>query len=214
MRSVGAALWIDDSNMKYRLLAIAFIIFLRTFVVFAHGDEPRIEISVDRMNPGGVVEVRGIDFEFEEQVSLILIGSRVEIPLGEIAADTEGVFLQIVTIPPDLMEGVYQFRAVTDDHQILSPELLVQGPVILNEEGGGQGQREEDDGLLAPMPTFAPGVVPNDALSNQATTLQAPQPTSQSLTKTGNLPELSVVMILLGVGVLVVLGVKIARKRK
>ena len=26
-------------------------------------------------------------------------------------------------------------------------------------EGGGQGERDEDDGLLAPMPTFAPAIV-------------------------------------------------------
>lgn len=181
--------------------------------VFAHGDEPRLEVSLEKSNPGGVVEVRGIDFEFEERVSLVLIGSGVEIPLGEIIADTEGVFLQIVTIPPDLMEGIYQFRAVTDDHQILSPELLIQGSAILSEDNGGQAQREEDDGLLAPMPTFAPGVVPNDALSNQPT-MQAPQPAPQSLTKAGDLSLLSGVMILLGVGVLVILGVRIIRKRK
>ena len=64
---------------------------------FAHGDEPRLEISSDRLNPGGVIDVRGVDFEFEEVVTLALIGAEVEIPFGEVRADTEGIFLQIVT---------------------------------------------------------------------------------------------------------------------
>lgn len=42
--------------------------------VLAHGDEPRIEISVGRINPGGVIEVRGVDFEYEETATLALVG--------------------------------------------------------------------------------------------------------------------------------------------
>ena len=42
---------------------------------------------------------------------------------------------------------------------MLSPMFTVQGSPISN-EGGGQGARDDDDGLLAPMPTYAPGVIP------------------------------------------------------
>ena len=140
-------------------IALALITVLSpSSLAFAHGDEPRLEISTDRMNPGGVVEVRGVDFEFEELVTLALVGQEYELPLGEIAADTEGIFLQIVTLPTDLKEGVYHFRAVTDDHEILSPALTVKGPPIMSEEGSSQGPREDEDALLAPMPTVAPAL--------------------------------------------------------
>jgi hypothetical protein len=127
----------------------------------AHGGEPRLEISPGRASPGGVVDIRGVDFEFEEQISLALIGPDFEVAMGELTADSEGAFLQTVTLPVELKEGTYHFRAITDDHQIQSPAILVSGPAILN-EGGGQGERGEDDGLLAPMPTSVPvGVAPN-----------------------------------------------------
>lgn len=127
---------------------------------FAHGDEPRLEINVERINLGGVAEVRGVDFEPEEAITLMLVNSGTAIPLGETTADIEGIFLQIVEIPVDLPEGTYNFLAITDDHNISSPEMLVQGPPVLTEGEGGQGLRDEDDPLLASMPTFAPGVVP------------------------------------------------------
>ena len=139
------------------ILCLSLAIFIPT-TALAHGDSPRLEISVERINPGGVVEVRGVDFEPEEQISFALIGTDVEIPLGEIIADTDGIFLQIVTLPSELKEGAYYFRAVTDDHQVISPTLTVFGAAILEGEGG-QGPREEEDGLLAPMPTFLPAVV-------------------------------------------------------
>jgi len=196
--------------MKFRFFTLAVLvfhlIFLQTSGVFAHGDEPRLEISADRMNPGGVIEVRGVDFEFEEVVTLALIGLEVEIPLGEITADTEGIFLQIVTLPVDLKEGAYHFRAVTDDHEILSPELLIQGPAIVNEEDGGQGQRDEEEPLLGPVPTYPPGVVPGGVV----------QPTVQpAVTEStaGQSPIAISLSVLLIVGVLVLFGLRITRNK-
>jgi len=121
----------------------------------AHGGEPRLEVSPERASPGGVVNVRGVDFEFEEQISLALIGPDIEVAIGELTADPEGVFLLTVPLAVELKEGTYHFRAITDDHQIESPAILVSGPAMIN-EGGGQGEREENDGLLAPMPTTLP----------------------------------------------------------
>lgn len=146
--------------MKYRLLVIVILVISGSFDVFAHGDEPRLEISVERVSPGGIVDLRGVDFERDEVVTLMLVNPQTALPLGEIVADSEGVFLLTVTLPADLAEGTYHFLAITDDHNIASPDLIVQGPAIVGEEGGGQGGIDEDDPLLAPMPTFAPGVVP------------------------------------------------------
>ena len=148
------------NTIIFRLLGFVFVVvfaFTVTPSAFAHGDEPRLEINAEKINPGGVVEVRGVDFEFEEVVLLSLIGAGVEIPLGDITSDAEGQFLQIVSMPGDLPEGGYQFQAVTDDHEITSPRILVQGVPI---EEVNEGQRDEEESLLAPMPTFAPGVSP------------------------------------------------------
>ena len=67
-------------------------------VAFAHAEEPRLEISVDRILPGGIVDVRGVGFDYEDVVTLTLIGAQGELPLGEVVADTEGVFIHIVYV--------------------------------------------------------------------------------------------------------------------
>lgn len=144
---------------KQTIVALSlWLAFLMVMPVLADGGDPRLEISVERLNPGGVVDVRGVDFEFEELVSLTLIGSGLELSFGEINASVEGGFIHTVIIPSDLPEGTYYFRGTTSRRWVISAPLTVWGTAIA--EDGGQGPRDEDDSLLAPMPTFAPGVVP------------------------------------------------------
>jgi len=135
------------------LIACALSLFLVPSV-YAHATQPRVEISVERSNPGGVVNLRGVAFEMDIEVTLTLLGPGVEVPLGQTTANGEGEFLQIVVLPSDLVEGTYYIRAVTSHHYVLSPPLTVWGTAFM--EGGGQGPRDEDDGLLAPMPTYPP----------------------------------------------------------
>lgn len=125
----------------------------------AHVGQPRLELSVEKVNPGGALDIRGVEFDYEETISLYLERPGIAIQLGEAVADLDGVFLHSAVLPVDLPEGAYNIRAKTDHHEVVSPALTVQGSPIL-EEGGGQGVRDEDDPLLAPMPTYAPGVVP------------------------------------------------------
>lgn len=127
------------------------VALLHSSIVLAHGEEPRLEITPERLPPGGTLELRGVGFEFEETVRLALLGAGLEIPLGEIVADTEGSFLQIVTVPAEIREGIYHVRAMTDDHDILSPVLTVQGSPLIYDEGGEP--REQAESLLAPLPT-------------------------------------------------------------
>jgi len=185
------------------LLCIFVFLFASWFTqpVLAHGNEPRLEISPGRVNPGGVIDVRGVDFEFEEVVALALIGSEVEVPLGEITADTEGIFLQIITLPADLPEGTYHFRAVTDDHEIVSPEILVQGSSVMNE--AVEGQRDEGEPLLAPMPTFAPGV----SLTQPA---QSASPTKPASTHNQNVMTISVLVV---TGIFMLFGFRRMKKQ-
>ncbi|MEW6401829.1 MAG: hypothetical protein AB1649_08525 [Chloroflexota bacterium] len=135
--------------------------------VYAHGEEPRLEISVEQLSPGGTIDLRGVDFEAEELVTLSLTGSSVEIALGEVSANIEGVFLYTVVLPTDLAEGTYTFRAITDDHEILSPAFTVFGPPIV-EEMEAEGQRDEDGTLLAPMPTYSPVIVQSTDIPAEA----------------------------------------------
>lgn len=161
--------------MKNKALIFLQYLLIFTFALWfarpvsAHGGEPRLEISVERVNPGGVVDLRGVEFDYEQSVTLYLERTGIVVQLGEVVTDLEGVFIYFAVLPVDLPEGVYNVRAETTHHSVLSPALTVQGPPILG-EGGGQGQRDEADPLLAPMPTFAPGVVPGGVLQPTAAT--------------------------------------------
>ena len=92
---------------------------------------------MERLHPGEVVNLRGVSFEMDIIVTVTLLGSVVEVPLGEIISNGEGEFTHIVALPADLVEGTYYFRAVTSHHYVLSPPLTVWGTAIA--EGGGTG---------------------------------------------------------------------------
>lgn len=191
--------------ITFRCFPIAIAIVLAfTFVhpTLAHSGQPRLEISAERMNPGGVVDVRGVEFDYEQSVTLYLERTGIVVQLGEVVTDLEGVFVYIAVLPVDLPEGVYNIRAATSHHDVLSPALTVQGAPILA-EGGGQGERDEDDGLLAPMPTFAPGVTSTPL--PQTAALEPPASKGSSTTL--------IYSILAGVVILALLSIRILKKR-
>jgi hypothetical protein len=178
-------------------LCVALISLIFAQRVSAHGGEPRLEISAERLNPGSLLEVRGVDFEFEEDVALALVGDHYEIPLSPVTADTEGIFLVTITLPADLAEGTYVIRATTDDHALESSQLTISGTASL---GGGE-ESEQEEGLLAPMPTFAA----ND-----------PTPIPQSAAPVETAPQenarMPVVWIAAGIGIVVLLGLVLRRR--
>lgn len=195
--------------MKVRLImagifSITLALILTTYAR-AHATTPRLEISAERVNPGGVVDLRGVGFDYEEAVTLYLERPGIVVQLGNVSADTEGIFLHIAILPVDLPEGVYNVRGVTEHHDVLSPALTVQGPAIV--EGGGQGERDEDDGLLAPMPTYAPGVVPG-AVSPPV----APAPSEETPVSSRNWSMLALTVLLI-FAVFAVSRWRAARKR-
>ena len=180
--------------MFFRAIVSAVIVILLSLFIVptasAHNKVPRVEISIERLHPGEVVDVRGVSFGMDDTVKLALIGSGVDVAQGEILANAEGEFTHIAVLPADLVEGTYYFRAVTSHHFVLSPPMTVWGTAIT--EGGSQGPRDEDDGLLAPMPTFPPAVV------------TAPLPESPEAT-----PASGRNLILLALGILAVIGIAI-----
>ena len=192
--------------MFFRALGSAVIVILLSLfivpTVSAHNTIPRIEISIERLHPGEVVDVRGVSFGMDDEVTLSLIGSGVEVSLGDVLANGEGDFIYIAVVPPDLAEGTYNFRAVTSHHDVLSPPLTVWGTATT--EGGGQGPIDEHDGLLAPMPTYAPGVVPGGVAPVPAQPVEEPVRSGNSMGYIG--------LILLALGI-AVLGLRVARKK-
>jgi hypothetical protein len=194
------------NKLFHRYLGLAIIlllIFSDAKPVLAHGGEPRLELSVDRVNPGGVVDVRGVDFEPEETLTLTLVEAQQTIQMGEAVTDAEGIFLQIVTLPVDLPEGTYTFVVLHDEHQIVSPTLLVQGTPMIESE---DGQRSEEDGLLAPMPTLVLGA-PTLTLAGMPT----PSPSGPAATSKLNYGTITFIGLIV-VGTLVLLS--FMRKRR
>jgi hypothetical protein len=192
-------------NRTIMAQALSFLLaFLLVTPAFADGGDPRLEISVERVNPGGVVNVRGVAFEFEELVSLVLIGPGIELSLGKITANVEGEFTHIVVLPSDLPEGTYYFRGTTARRWVISPPLTVWGTAII--EGGGQGPRDEDDGLLAPMPTYPPAPQAVSTVSAPIASVPIEAPSVSSGWGT-NILILAVLMVI-AVGIMLSLGRK------
>lgn len=182
------------------LVSFVIVLLLSLFVVpraSAHGRTPRLEISSERMNPGGVLDIRGVEFDYEELVTLYMERQGIVVSLGEVHADLEGIFVHTIVLPADLPAGEYTIRGVTEHHDVLSPVFSVQGPAVPG-QGGGQGERDEDDGLLAPMPTYAPGVVPGGVI--QPTRVSEHIPEQTPVSRIGP-------MLVLGLSILLVLAV-------
>lgn len=182
------------------ILALLFVLPLAE-TASAHGGEPRLEISGQNFYPGSALDIRGVDFEFEEEISLALIGFQVEAPLGVIVSDSEGIFQLTVTLPVNLTEGIYIIRATTDDHVVESLQISVSGTAAV-EDGN---QREQEEPLLAPMPTYAPDVIP--------TTQSAIQPAITTAESAPDRNSLATILaVLLGMGILAALGSRAMRK--
>ena len=186
-----------------RSIIVFFLVLSFARPALAHGGEPRLEISVQRINPGGVVDVRGVEFDYDEPVALALMRSEIQITLIEVVADGEGIFTQIILLPADLPTGEYNFRAKSDHHLIMSPTITVRGVAVENQESNVN--RDQSDVQFGPAPTFAPGVVPGAVLQPTAEVEQPiPERTlisSQSAT------------LLLGLSILLVLAVFFAFRR-
>lgn len=79
-------------------------------------------------------------------------------------------------------------------------------------ETGGQGERDEDDPLLASMPTFAPGVVPggvSQAVAQPESEENPPEKPASSNWST----TILISSILFGTGLIVFWGRKFVRKQ-
>jgi len=194
-------------SRKYLFAVIIAVTLFSPYPVHAHGDA-RLEVNPERLSPGTPLTIRGVDFLYEEELSLVLIGPDYEFPIGSVTADVEGVFMQTINLPVDLQEGIYNIHAKAHDLEVvISPAVSVQGaPLISNEEG--EGQRAEEESLLAPIPTSAPGVIP------QNTSRNATQPVPQASQSPDRKSTGYIWLVLFSVGILVVFALRVASKNK
>ena len=136
----------------------------------AHGGIPTLQLTADRINPGGSVELRG-DMTGDEPVALSLqAGDGSMLALGRIETDWEGHFVASVAIPADVAAGTYIVR-VTSPFEEATTRLVVAGPPLLPE---AEGQPLGRDEALA-----GPGSVAT-APAGQAATQWTPPPGADS----------------------------------
>ena len=122
--------------------------------------------------------------------------------------DGHGDFTQPFTVPLDLPEGTYKVLVQSSNLPVVSAPILVQGPPVLEEEGEGE-LREEEDALLAPMPTVpkAQAPAPNLAAADSTEAVSTPAPAPSS-------PSLPTLLALLGALLLIGLVVGFAARRR
>jgi hypothetical protein len=124
--------------------------------VRADGEDPRVEISADRLAPGMILQVRGVNLEREQNIPVALVGVEGEFPLGVVTSNEVGEFTQSFTLPVHLPEGVYRVLAKNPTSvSVISAPLTIQGAPVMVE--GEEVIRDEDEPLLAPMPTAVKG---------------------------------------------------------
>jgi hypothetical protein len=137
-------------------VALVVLTFQMPWVAHAHDGDPRLELAAERMRPGAVLEVRGINIAPELPVTLTLVGSGGEFALGTALGDEHGDFIFAVSLPAEAIAGAYTVRAFGANRVMASAALeLVGAPVAPDGEGG---QRAEDEPLLAPLPQQRPAM--------------------------------------------------------
>ena len=164
----------------------------------------QVTLSVVQASPGATIEITGTHFEPDVAVTFVLFQKGNQAELGNFIADDHGDFETSVLLPYDLPFGEYEFRGVDEKGDFAAVPLTIV-PDPIGEEAGQS--REDEDGLLAPMPTFEPGVAPGSVSQPAA------QPLSAEVTASNRNPTLLVVLILLLVGILIVSGLRFTRKR-
>ena len=118
----------------------------------AHGGAPALILQPDRVNPGGVLTVRGEDLGADEPINFRVVGTNLTIPVGDMTADPEGHLVVALQVPVDMPVGVYALEAYqASGARIANAVVFVEGPPILDGQGG-QGGKDEDDGLLIVLP--------------------------------------------------------------
>ena len=91
-------------------LAAAALFLFAVSTTAAHEGGPRLLLEPNRINPGGVVLVRGEDLGLDEPLQLSLVGEVGRVELAAVTTDGEGHFTVAVEVPADVSAGTYAFE--------------------------------------------------------------------------------------------------------
>lgn len=184
---------------------VSLVILSTPLSAYAHGGDVHIELNVTQAQPGMTIEVRGSGFEPGDTVTIMLMLAGTDRPqvLGSATADARGDLDQVVGLPGDVMDGVYEVR-VADTHHVATATISIVADSISDEEGG---QRGEEEPLLAPMPEQAARVPSTQSVS-------APLTTSPSAEAAPTIPPTLLLSSSLALVVLVVGLVVISRRSR
>lgn len=127
----------------------------------AHDGPPRVELGADRVPPGANLVVRGVNLVPDTFIEVELISVEAHYTLGAAQGDEHGDFTQGFIVPAEAVAGDYLVQVSVEHYDLASTPLVLAGAAVIEAEG--EAQRDEDEPLLAPMPTFAPGIVPGAA---------------------------------------------------
>jgi hypothetical protein len=97
-------------NVRSIVAGIFTLVLTFSFVspALAHATTPRLEISAERVNPGEVVDLRGVGFDYEESVTLYLERPGIVVQLGSATADWKASFF---TLP--FCRSIYRKGSIT-----------------------------------------------------------------------------------------------------
>jgi hypothetical protein len=138
--------------LRLSALAAVLALALAPGAVAAHGGAARLIVEPVRLNPGGVVTIRGDDLGAEAEFAVFLTGPPGRIDLAPVVTDGEGHFELVVRVPADAPAGAYDVEAVDPTGWGLSMALTLEGTPITEEDGAPPGQ---DEGLPALAPSAA-----------------------------------------------------------
>lgn len=142
------------SRTAPRLLAaaaiLAFLLAALPGAASAHEGVARLILEPERVNPGGVVTIRGEDLRADDTMTITLIASEGRTELTTVTSDGEGHFTVTVQLSPEAVPGVYAIEAA--GQVLLTVPLFVEGAPVSNGDGAPPGQ---DEGLPAVIPSFA-----------------------------------------------------------
>lgn len=131
---------------------LAFLLAALPGAASAHDGIARLILEPDRVNPGGVVVIRGEDLGADDIMQIALIGSAGRTELTTVTSDGQGHFTVAIEVSRDAPPGVYAIEAT--GQATLTVPLFVEGAPVSNGDGAPPGQ---DEGLPAVIPSFAFG---------------------------------------------------------
>ena len=108
------------------LLASSALLTFTAGLAMAHGGK-EVAVQPPTARPGETITVKGEGLGESRDIEIRIVGTGVNIDLGEFEANAEGEFSAEVTVPTDLKAGTYQVKAIGQESETAELTLLAAG---------------------------------------------------------------------------------------